>query len=220
MIFSLADVRMGDCIERKRTSRFVYFRERCMTTFILRTALLLLLLAPLPLYGTDNIIVMRSGEKDTQSWNSLSKYLSDRRYVVNMYDATDTIERQIDMANRVNRQKSLFVIVLQLVPSDRTDAFIAVSDLRKGKGRFLDIEEVSGLHGPSSRELGTAIASRFQKDVMEVSLFPLLGINMPGVFVRLDLSSDRPVETFEKLHEGIQDYLKRGTKDETKQQRK
>ncbi|MBP1750683.1 MAG: hypothetical protein H6Q52_3222, partial [Deltaproteobacteria bacterium] len=45
-------------------------------------------------------------------------------------------------------------------------------------------------------------------------LFVFLGIDMPAVFVRLDVSGEGPAEAFAKLYDGMLNYTERGNKDE------
>ena len=107
------------------------------------------------------------------------------------------------------------MLVLEIVPSDRADAFIAVSDAKKAAGLILSADEVPGAHGARSEELGSSIAERFQKKVKPMPLFVFLGIDMPAVFVRLDVSGEEgPAEAFAKLYDGMLNYTERGNKDE------
>jgi len=105
------------------------------------------------------------------------------------------------------------MLAVELVPSDRTDAFIAVSSAKKGKGLILNVDEVPGSHAARSGELASSIASAFQRKVKAIPLFMFLGVDMPGVFVRLEVEKTRPAGAFGRLHEGLLNYMKRG-KDE------
>lgn len=182
-------------------------RILCWTAF-------LLLLYAVPALGADHIILYRAGTTDNTMWNNLKKYMTNKGYTVSAYEAPETIEKQVETANRINREKARFTLVLELVPSERPDAFIVISDAKKGKGMILDIEEVPGSHRAQSEELASFIAAQFQKKVKTIPLFMLLGIDMPGVFIRLDTPKDRPSDAFNRLHDGIQNYTKRGFRDE------
>ncbi len=37
---------------------------------------------------------------------------------------------------------------------------------------------------------------------------------MPGIYLKITFTPDKTLEVFNKLHEGIQGYFKRGMKDE------
>jgi len=132
---------------------------------------------------------------------------------MSVYDSPESMEKQVETANKVNRERALFMLVVELVPADSTDAFIAVSSAKKGKGLMLNVDEIPGSHAVRSGELASSIAAAFQKKVKSVPLFMFLGIDMPGVFVRLDVQKSKPADAFDRLYEGVVNYMKRG-KDE------
>jgi len=102
------------------------------------------------------------------------------------------------------------MLALDLSIKEKEDIFIAYTNTKKGKGRFLAIEEIQGQHIDKSISLAKDIAASFNKNVKEISLFPLLGVDMPGVFIRIACTKELAGEAFNKLHEGIQKYIKRG----------
>lgn len=167
-----------------------------------------------PVSAADRIILVRAGATDTALWNGFNKYLAGKGYAVSAYEAANTMEKQVETANRINREKAGFMLVLEMLPSEKTDAFVAISDSKKGKGMILNIEEVPALHIDSSRELATSIADQFQEKSKALPLFMLLGIDMPGVFMRLDIPKDKTTEVFDKINTGMAKYLKRGTRNE------
>jgi hypothetical protein len=70
------------------------------------------------------------------------------------------------------------------------------------------------IYANESRELASSLASAFNKGIKEFPLFPLLGVDMPGVFLKITYTHEKTLEVFNKLHEGMQRYFKRGMKDE------
>ncbi len=182
---------------------------------ILSTAsVLFFLLSPLGLLAADRIILCRAGQTGEIMWNNAKKYFAGKGVSFGTYDATRTIENQIETANKINKEKATFMLVLEIVQSDRSDAFIAISDVKKVKGLILSADEVPGVHAARSEELGSSIAARFQKKLKPAPLFMFLGIDMPAVFVRLDVSRDGYTEAFDKLYDGMLNYTKRGNRDE------
>jgi len=61
-------------------------------------------------------------------WNAFKRHLTGKGLTVSVYDSPESMEKQVETANRVNREKAVFMLVVELVPSERSDAFIAVSD--------------------------------------------------------------------------------------------
>lgn len=178
---------------------------------------LVLLAAAQPLSATEHIVLYRAGASDEAMWKDFRKYLAGKGFTMGVHDAPVSMEKQVETANRVNREKALFMLAVELVSSDHTDAFIAVSDARKGKGLILNVDEVPGSYAARSGELASLIATAFQRKVRTIPLFMFLGIDMPCVFVRLEVDKARPADAFGRLHEGLLNYMKRG-KDERERQ--
>lgn len=178
---------------------------------------LFLLAAVQPLCAAEHIILSRAGTGDDAMWNSFRKYLAGKGFTISVYNTPDSMEKQVETANRVNKEKAIFMLSVELVPSDGTDAFIAVSNAKKGKGLILNVDEVPGSHASRSGDLASSIAAAFQRKVKAIPLFMFLGIDMPGAFVRLEVEKTKPADAFDKLHEGLLNYMKRG-KDERERQ--
>ncbi len=148
-------------------------------------------------------------------WNNAKKYFAGKGFSIGSLRFTPrSIEKQIETANKINKEKARFMLVLEIVPSDRSDAFVAISDAKKAKSLILNADEVPGAHAARSEELGSSIAARFQKKVKPAPLFMFLGIDLPAVFVRLNVPRDGSAEAFDKLYDGMLNFTKRGNKDE------
>ena len=176
--------------------------------------ILFLLAGTLPAFAAERIVLCRAGETDDAMWNRAKKYFVEKGFSIAACDQPKSIEKQIETANRINREKARFMLVLEIVASDRSDAFVAVSDAKKAKGLVLNADEVPGVHALRSHELGSSIAARFQTKVKAVPLFMFLGMDLPAVFVRLNVPRERPAETFDTLYDGVLNFTKRGNKDE------
>ncbi len=178
----------------------------------------LFLFAPIqPLCAAERIILSRAGTGDDALWNGLRKYLAGKGFTMSVYDTPASMEKQVEIANKINKEKAIFMLAVELVPSDHTDAFIAVSNAKKGEGLILNVDEVPGSHTTRSGELASSVGAAFQRKAKAMPLFMLLGIDMPGVFVRLEVEKARPAEAFDRLYEGLLNYMKRG-KDERERQ--
>jgi hypothetical protein len=174
----------------------------------------LLIALSLPAFAAERIVLVRAGETDDALWGSAKKYFSGKGFNVITCDQQRTIEKQVETANRINKEKARFVLALDIVASDHSDAYVAVSDAKKAKGYVLNADEVPGTHVLASRELGSSIAARFQKKVKSAPLFMFLGMDLPAVFVRLDVPRGRPEESFDKLYDGLMNFTKKGSDDE------
>ncbi len=166
-------------------------------------------------YG-EEIAICRLGDKDSAVWGELKRYFNGKGVTVTFYDGTDSIERQVEMANRVNRGKASFFLVVDLAVGDRDSVIVAVTDAKKGKGNILSIDEVPATHGAASREAAKRVASSFGPKirVRELPLFPFLGIDLPGIFLSVEHRQEKTGEILDALYSGLESYLKRGIRHE------
>lgn len=165
-------------------------------------------------HAEEHVVFYRFGTKDQIVWNQLGKYFVTKGYRVSFYDGADNLERHVENVNRINRLNASLLIAMDYNIGDKNRLMVAVTTAKKGKGNILAIDEVPAAHGAESRELASLVAGVFKTNVKELPLFPLLGVDMPGIFLGVESTPDRSTEIFDKLHESLQKYFKRGRKDE------
>jgi len=182
---------------------------------VLLLVCIFLLMPFFSLYARDNVVFYQMGDRDPALWDGLKKYFTDKGYGVIVYKAANNIEQQIQNANKINREKATVFLAVELVPSEKEGIFVAMPQTQKGKGNILEIDEVPGAHGVDSEELAISIALPFNVKIKRLPLFVFLGIDMPGVFLKIDCPKDKTREMFNKMNEGLQKYFNRGEKDET-----
>lgn len=166
------------------------------------------------LSARDNVVFYQMGDRDTGLWDGLKKYFADKGYGVIVYKSANSIEQQIQNANKINKEKASIFLAIELVPSEKEDIFVAMPQTRKGKGNILEIDEVSGVHGADSEELALSIAAPFNAKVKRAPLFAFLGIDMPGIFLKIGCTRDKARDMFSRVDKGLQKYLNRGEKNE------
>lgn len=181
-----------------------------------RCLLLVLILSPIcmPVFASEHIVLYTIGEKKTPETDAAKRYLEKKGFKISIYPLKNTLERHIENINKINNQKASMLIALNIEVSDDEGCFVAVSDAKKTTGIFQAIEDIPGIHGESSRELASSIASSFSVKVKELPLFPLIGADMPGVFVYIMTKKDAVNIALERLYVGIDSYLKRGKRNE------
>jgi hypothetical protein len=177
-------------------------------------ALILLLLPLMSGYGSGHLILYRMGEKDPAQWDQIRKYFGGKGYRVNVYDGSDNLDQHIEMVNHINREVNAVFLALEFNAGEKTRAFVAVTEANKGKGRILGIGEVPARHIDTSRELALAMGTAFSTKVKQFPLFPLLGVDMPGLFLRIECTKGDMPAMLDKIHESLQKYFKRGTEHE------
>jgi hypothetical protein len=172
------------------------------------------------LHARDNIIFYQMGDRNPALWSMLKTYFTGKGYGVSIYEGADSIEKQIQNANRIGKEKAAIFLAVELIPSEKEGVFVAISKAKRGKGNILEIDEVPAAHGADSEELAMSIAAPFGVKIKRLPLFAFLGIDIPGAFLKIDCPRDKTGEIFNKLNEGLQKYLNRGVKDEDERKNK
>ncbi len=175
---------------------------------------LFLLLSSVPVRAGDAVVFYRVGERDVVAWNLLRKYMEGKGYEVTMYEGAQTIEKQMEAVNRINRVRAGLCVALDAAISGEESCFVGVTRSRRPKGSVLSAEEVGFLHADQSRKCARAVAGMFNRKVVEFPIFPLLGVDMPAIYLRLRFPQEKATEVLDKVHGGLQKYFSRGSQDE------
>ena len=175
---------------------------------------ILLLIPFFSLQARDNLVFYQMGDQEPALWSVLKKYFTGKGYGVSIYEGADSIEKQIQNANKISKEKAVVFLAVELVQSEKEGIFIAISNTKKGKGSILEIDEVPAVHGTDSEDLALFIAAPFGAKIKRLPLFAFLGIDMPGTFLKINCPRDRTGEILNRLNEGLQKYLNRGVKNE------
>jgi hypothetical protein len=162
----------------------------------------------------EHIVLYHVGEKDPVAWSLFNKYFSDKGYIINTYEGTDSLEKHIENVNKINKGKGSLLLAIDFNVGEINHAFVAITDVKKRNGNVLTIDEVPAIHVDDSREFATLFASSFNKGIKQLPLFPLLGVDMPGVLLKMECTKENVSEMLNKLHESLQKYFRRGIKNE------
>jgi hypothetical protein len=166
-------------------------------------------------YAAEHITVYKLGDGSTPHWDTLKRHLQKKGYRVSMYDGATTIEKHVENVNRINREKAMVFLALDLRAGERMRAVAAIDDSKGEPLRFATIREVSSSHRVESQRLAGALAAPFGASVKELSLFPLLGVDMPGLFLHVEYAPDGLPAALDMLYEGLQKYFGRSSVDES-----
>jgi hypothetical protein len=165
-------------------------------------------------FAGEHIILYRTGEKDQNAWGLLKKYFDSKGYNVSIYEKPETFEKHLENVNKINRTNAALMLAIDFRIGDKDDVFVAVTNSKKGSGKFLTIEEIPAQHIVLSAELAKCTASSFGKTVKELPLLPLYGVDMPGVFLRMECAKEKTGGTLDRLNDCLQKYFMRGIKNE------
>jgi len=165
-------------------------------------------------FAAENIVFYLIGEQKASEINTIKRYFEKKKFKVNIFSLVGQVDRHLDNINKINSLKASMLIAFNIEITDSEGCFIAIYNPPIKPGRFKAIEEAPGFYGAESKNLAGAIASSFNVRVKEIPLFPLIGLDMPSVFVNIQTHKDGINLAFDKLYSGIENYLKRGKKDE------
>ena len=188
-------------------------------------AFLLLVVFFAPCYAGNNLIFYQVGERDVGVARTLKAYFEEKGFSVSVYQGETTIEKHVDRVKRINNERQAIFLAAQFVKSDKERVLVGLTPERGGAsgaaGRrgemedlFLALDQVPLKFAPESRRLADAVASSFQAKPVRLPLFPLLGVDMPAIFMRIEYKEETLNQTLFTLNDGLQKYFRRDKKNE------
>lgn len=178
---------------------------------------LVFLLALFPLFSShasEHIVFYRMRDDSARHLQALKKYLNDKGYRVSVYEAAKSMEKQIENANRINREKASVFIAMDLSGGEKKNIFIAIPDTKKTEGKFLAADEVPEFHIDGTRELASMLAETFKTRFVRLPLFPVAGMDMPALYMNMEMTGNTRTASFESFHRGLQKYFQRRNRNE------
>jgi|GEM_PF-540934 hypothetical protein len=183
-------------------------------------------------FGADSFVVYQVNDKEPSAWAVFKDFFKEKGYDVTIYQAETTLERHVEKVPRINRSGVKFFLVMEMGYGEQSRVLVAMTDQGRpddeprgsagsasgsakasadwgSTSRFVAIDDLPTKHAGKSKRLAEAVAAPFKQKVKHVPLFPLLGVDMPGIFLRLEGNQDKLRESLGLLHGSIQSYLRR-----------
>jgi hypothetical protein len=211
---------------------------RMVIRLISSISLAALFLAAQPCLAADSFVVYQVGAKEQQSWSLARDFFKEKGYDALFQQGETAIEKHLEKMGRINKSPAKFLLVLEFVPGDATGVLVAMTDQKAAEGgtpaepgktsesrtgsglttftldaqggnRFLAVDQLPGKYVAGSGRLAEGVAASFKVKVKHLPLFPLLGADMPGIYLRIECRQDNVGEMLGLLHGGIQNYLRR-----------
>ena len=168
-------------------------------------------------------MVYQVGAKEQQPWILFKDFFKEKGYDVLFHQGEMTLEKHLERVGKINRGPAKFLLVMELVFGEEGSVLVAMTDQKRadspqgvtgdlqpgGGNRFLTVDELPARHASESRRLAEAAAASFNVKVKQVSLFPLIGVDMPGILLRIECKQDKARQMLGLLHGSIQNYLRR-----------
>ncbi len=160
-------------------------------------------------------------------------FLKERGYDVFVQLGELSLDKHLEKIFRVNRSNAKFMLAMEFAQAENTSVMVAMTDWKEKQPgasrernapfpspgpvegqRFMGMEELQGKHAALSAKLAQAVAASFQVNVKHVPLFPLLGADLPAIFLRVECKQEALGEVLRLLHTGVQNFLRRDTSNE------
>jgi hypothetical protein len=185
---------------------------------LLLTALFAAILSS-PCCAEDNLIFYSTGKRDPAASSALRDYFSSKRYALSFYQGDGSMERHFERVNRINASKSGALVAIEIMFGEEKHVMVAMADLGKdsqasaktgGRRRLLwAVDELPAKHEAQSKQLAELVAAQFGVKVKKVPLFPLIGVDMPGIFVSIECGREEARSLLAKLDAALQKYYRR-----------
>jgi hypothetical protein len=174
-------------------------------------------------FGADSLAVYQMGARDQQPWIVFKDFFKEKGYDVLFQQGETTTEKHFERIGKINRGPAKFLLAMELVFGEDGSVLVAMTDqkgsevsqgagsnpLSESGNRFVTIDELPARYASESGRLAEAVAAAFKVKVKHLSLFPLVGVDMPGIFLRIECRPDKAREMLGLLHGSIQTYLRR-----------
>lgn len=182
----------------------------------LLAVLLVLLLGAQAHAAGHNIVFYQIGESGQQAWTLLKAYFEGKGYGVTIVQGETVIEKHVEKINRINRGRGSIFLAMELIPAEKSRVMVAESDAKSGEGRILAIDEIPARFAQESDRLAASVAAPFNVKVKHLPLFPLLGVTMPGIVIKLEFNEEQAfLGMISKVYTGVETYFAgRTNKDE------
>lgn len=171
-------------------------------------------------YAEDNLVFYNAGKRDLAAWTVLKEYFSSRSYTVSFYQGDGGIERHLDKTTRINTVKSGIFVAIEFAFGEEKHVMVGMtpgegsaSGTRTefdGRRRLLwGVDELPAKHEAQSKRLAELVAAQFQVTVKRMPLFPLVGVDMPGIFISIQCNKEEAGSLLTMLDTALQKYYRR-----------
>jgi hypothetical protein len=172
-------------------------------------------------YAADNLVFYNAGKRDSAAWTVLREYFSSGKYIASFYQGHGVLEPHLEKIDRINAMGPGVFVGVEFTFGEEKHIMVAMAEFDKdGEGSskrefeapprlVWRMEDISGRHEAESRRLAELIAAPFQTAVKRIPLFPLLGIDMPGVFVSIQCRHEDARSILAVLDGALRQYYRR-----------
>lgn len=171
-------------------------------------------------YAEDSLVFYNTGKRDPAAWSVLREYFSSKNYALSFYQGDGVIEHHLEKVNRINAIKPGAFVSIEFLFGEEKQVMVIMTDSGKigqlngrtepeGRRLLWAVEELPVKHEVQSKRLAEFVAAQFQVPVKRMPLFPLVGVDMPGIFISIQCPKEEARSVLTMLHAGLQKYYGR-----------
>lgn len=152
---------------------------------------LLLIFLLIPKSALSEIIYLyRIDPTEPRLWSIFTSTIKRENVDIKVYRFRPSIEEHLKLISDVNKKDKGLFVAIRLSQGEKSQVFVAVFNQKQVSGRFLRIDEIPSLHFERSFCVARKVSEVFGIKVQKLPLFPLLGVDMPGIFIFAKGSKD------------------------------
>lgn len=172
-------------------------------------------------YAEDSLVFYNTGKRDPAAWSVLREFFSSKNYAISFYQGDGVIEHHLEKVNRINAVKPGVFVGIEFLFGEEKRVMVVMTDSGKigqpngraeseGRRRLLwAVEELPLKHEAQSKRLAELVAAQLEVPVKRMPLFPLVGVDMPGIFVSIQCPKEEAKSVLAMLHAALQKYYRR-----------
>jgi len=171
-------------------------------------------------YAEDSLVFYNTGRRDPAAWSVLREYFSSKRYASSFHQGDEVIEGHLEKVNRINALRPGAFVGIEFFFGEGKRVMVVMTDSGKigqpdgrtgieGRRLLWAVEELPAKHEAQSRRLAELVAAQFQVPVKRMPLFPLIGVDMPGIFVTIQCNKEEAKSVLAMLDAALHKYYRR-----------
>ncbi|MCX7856725.1 MAG: hypothetical protein N2513_01895 [Deltaproteobacteria bacterium] len=122
---------------------------------------------------------------DNELWQIFLKTIKKQGLVSSVYMGNRNLEEHLRLITQINSKKKGLFIAMDVKKREKFGLFVGVFKPKKPEGKIARIDEIPYVHFELSNKIAESIAASYNKRVVKLPLFPMLGVDMPAIYIKI-----------------------------------
>ena len=144
---------------------------------------------------------------DDQIWQVFLKSLRKEGLDPVPQKGTRELEDHLRIVSNINSGKKGLFVAIDIKREKNTKILVGVFAPKKPEGKIKSIEEIPYAYYDTSYKIAESIAMAYGKKVLKAPFFPLLGVDMPALYIKLRFKEGDIGPFVSVMKDGIKRYL-------------